>query len=180
MFNGSFYWQPADMSPDLTLLCSLQYHLVCMKAAIYHHKFIILGRLYKLSSLPPLPLCQHSQTHPTLHQDLAPTTILQQPATLRPHYSSLHTQLELPVLQHLLCTPRTPNSLQSQLALSHPHLFLPHQYLHSRLPLSLQHLKLYRLWPHLSHQCRQQVAPAVGIVYITECDHVYVLVTIDA
>ena len=155
---------------DHILLYPLQYH---MKATIYHHKFIILGRLHKLSSLPPLPLCQHSQTHPTLHQDLAITTILQQPATPRPHHSSVHPQLELLVSQHLLCTPHTPSSLQSHPALLHPHLFLPHQYLHSRLPLSLHHLTLHRVWPHLSLQCRhqlQQVAPAVGLVHPTEYD----------
>ena len=59
--------KPADMFFDLTLLCSLQCHLVCMKATIFHPKFIILGRLRKLSSLPPPPLCQHSHTPPTLH-----------------------------------------------------------------------------------------------------------------
>ena len=143
--------KPADLFSDLILLCTLQYHLVCMKATLFHHKLIIPGRLCKLSFLPPPSLCQHNHTHPTLHQGLALTIIFQQPATPRPHHSSLHTRLESMVLQHLLCIPNTPNSLQTHPALLHPHLFLQHQYLHSRLPLSLQNLTLYRLWPHLSH-----------------------------
>ena len=138
-----------------------------MKATIFHHEFTIPGQLYKLSSLPP-PLCQHSHTHLTLHQDMALTTVLQQPATSCPHRSSLHLQLKLLVPYPLLSSPHSPNSLQPHPALSHPHLFLPHQYLHSQLPLSLQHLTLHRLWPHLSYQCRhqlQQVAPAVGVLH---------------
>ena len=142
---------------------SLQYHLASMEATIFHHKFSILGRLHKLSSLPPPPVSRCNRTAHTLHQALAPTTITQQPTAPHLHCSSLHPHLEQPVLP----SPHTHNSLKSFLALPHPQLFLPHHYQHSRLPLSLQHLTFYRLRPHLSHQCRhqsQQVAPAVGIV----------------
>ena len=132
-----------------------------MKATIFHHKFSILGLLHNLSFLPPPPLSQHSHTLPTLHQGMAPTTIPYQPTSPCPHRSSLH-----PLEQLVLSSPHTHSSLKSQPALPHPRLFLSHHYLHSRLPFSLQHLTLYRLWPHLSHQCRhqlQQVAPAVGV-----------------
>ena len=146
---------------------SLQHHLVSMKTAIFRHKFSILGRLRKLSSSPPPSLSQHNHNPLTPHQVQGLTTILQQPATPCPHRSSLHLQLE----QLVLSSPHTRSSLKSHLALPHPHLFLPHHYLHSRLPISLQHLTLYRLWPHLSHQCRhqlQQVAPAVGVVLMPQ------------
>ena len=143
-----------------------------MEATIFHHKFSILaiGRLHKLSSLPPPPVSRCNRTPHTLHQALAPTTITQQPTAPHLHRSSLHPHLE----QLVLPSPHTHNSLKSLLALPHPYLFLPHHYLHSRLPLSLQHLTFYRLRPHLSHQCRhqsQQVAPAVGVVKISGSYH---------